>query len=131
MDDEEITELHIRNNNIRGIEVEAITEGSRGVLLSFRDQITGCRLAEDVYNDVGMKVGTVGEEISAEMALAIVKTRVEFCPDSQSSFFKFCLENDSRPAPKKLLHLLLENQNSLLQFAKLKLIYLIIILSFS
>ena len=59
LDDEEVTEIFIRNNNIRGIEVEAITEGTRGVIESLKDRIIGRNLAEDIYDAAGKLIGRI------------------------------------------------------------------------
>ena len=75
LDDEEITELYIRNNNIRGIEVEAITEGRRGVIESLRDRIIGRNLAEDVYNAVGEKIAGINDRITEDLADKICAVR--------------------------------------------------------
>ena len=68
LETDELTELHIRNNNIRGIEVEAITEGSRGVIESLRDRIIGRVLAEDVYDANGKLIGLINETIDEKLA---------------------------------------------------------------
>ena len=60
--DEQLTHLHIRQNTIRGIAVEAITEGRRGVIESLQDRILGRVLAEDVYS---------GEELIAPINTTI------------------------------------------------------------
>ena len=75
LDDEEVTELFIRNNNIRGIEVEAITEGRRGVIESLRDRIIGRNLAEDIYDADGNKIATINERITERLADKICAVR--------------------------------------------------------
>ena len=70
IDDEEVSEFKIRNNNIRGIEVEAILEDTRGnenkkrgVIESLRDRILGRVLAEDVVGSNGEVIGRTNETI--------------------------------------------------------------------
>ena len=75
LDDEEVTELYIRNNNIRGIEVEAITEGRRGVIESLRDRIIGRNLAEDIYDADGSKIASINERITERLADKICGSR--------------------------------------------------------
>ncbi len=45
----DVREVKVRNNNIKGIEVEAITEGS-GVIEALRDRIIGRVAAEDIVD---------------------------------------------------------------------------------
>ena len=75
LDDEEVTEVYIRNNNIRGIEVEAITEGTRGVIESLKDRIIGRNLAEDIYDAEGNLIGRINENIDEKMADKICAVR--------------------------------------------------------
>ena len=75
LDDEEVTEIFIRNNNIRGIEVEAITEGSRGVIESLKDRIIGRNLAEDIYDNEGLLIAGINETIDEKLADAICAIR--------------------------------------------------------
>ena len=72
--DEEVEELYIRNNNIKGIEVEAITEGRRGVIESLRDRIIGRNLAEDIY-DGSEKIASINERITESLADKICAIR--------------------------------------------------------
>ncbi len=74
LDDEEVEELYIRNNNIRGIAVEAITEGRRGVIESLRDRIIGRNLAEDIY-DGEVKIASINERITESLADKICAVR--------------------------------------------------------
>ena len=86
----EESELYIRNNHIRGIEVEAIrevnrekgeyevtggelraVEDNRGVIEPLADRIVGRVLAEDIYDRTGVKIGTLNEAIDAAGARAI------------------------------------------------------------
>lgn len=75
LEDEEVLEFSIRNNNIRGIEVEAITEGRRGVIESLWDRIIGRNLAEDIYDNSGKKIASINERITEELADAICAVR--------------------------------------------------------
>ena len=75
LDDEEVTEIYIRNNNIRGIEVEAITEGTRGVIESLKDRIIGRNLAEDIYDADGKLIGRINENVDEKLADKICAVR--------------------------------------------------------
>ncbi len=71
-------ELKVRNNNVRGIEVEAIKEGD-GVIESLEDRILGRVLAEDiVHPETGEKIASINDSIDAELAkkIAAVRERV-------------------------------------------------------
>ncbi len=72
--DERIAAIQIRHNKIRGIEVEAIKEGSRGVIESLKDRIVGRFLAEEVElsNTEHLKPNTL---ITEELAEAISGVR--------------------------------------------------------
>ena len=74
LESEEVSEIFIRNNNIRGIEVEAITEGSRGIIESLKDRIIGRVLAENVY-DGDKLIGKVNAPIDEALAEKISKVR--------------------------------------------------------
>ena len=68
-------ELYVRNHNIRGIEVEAIKEGS-GIIESLQDRILGRVLAEDIIDpETGEKIAEVNETIDAELADKIAAVR--------------------------------------------------------
>jgi DNA-directed RNA polymerase subunit beta' len=68
-------EVKVRNNNIRGIEVEAIVEGS-GVIEPLKDRIVGRVLAEDIINpETGEKVASINDDIDEKLADEIVKVR--------------------------------------------------------
>ena len=74
---ENVSEVEIRNNNIRGIEVEAITEGSRGVIETLKDRIQGRVLAEDVYDGtklIAAKNSTIDDAIAE--AISEVREKV-------------------------------------------------------
>ena len=86
--DGEAGEIFIRNNNIRGIEVEAITEGSRdeiqfsvdesgielvgessrGVIEPLHDRILGRVLAEDIYSRDGNLIAKINDTIDDALA---------------------------------------------------------------
>ena len=68
-------EVYVRNHNIRGIEVEAIKEGS-GVIESLQDRILGRVLAEDIIDpNTGEKIAEVNETIDSELADKIAAVR--------------------------------------------------------
>ena len=89
--DTEIAEMQIRNNKVRGIEVEAITEANResqelrvtenaievqtdqrGIIEPLRDRILGRVLAEEIYDKSGNKVGSVNDTIDDALADKII-----------------------------------------------------------
>ena len=72
--DSDVAEIFVRNNNVRGIEVEAITEGS-GVIESLEDRIVGRVLAEDIYNGEGELVAGINTDIDKELAKKIASVR--------------------------------------------------------
>ena len=68
-------ELKVRNNNIRGIEVEAIKEG-KGIIESLEDRITGRVLAEDIIDPTtGEKVASLNDAIDEALAKRIAAVR--------------------------------------------------------
>lgn len=68
-------EVKVRNNNIRGIEVEAIKEGN-GVIESLKDRIVGRVVAEDIINpETGEKVALLNQTIDEDLADEICKVR--------------------------------------------------------
>ena len=82
LDAEELSEIRIRNNNIRGIEVEAIredvrnnAEAERGVIESLRDRIVGRVLAEDIYDDSGELIAGINTTIDDKLADRISELR--------------------------------------------------------
>ncbi len=82
LDAEELSEIQIRNNNIRGIEVEAIREDvrgnvetERGTIESLRDRIVGRVLAEDVYTANGELLAGINTTIDDDLAEAISEVR--------------------------------------------------------
>ena len=74
--DSDISEIFVRNNNVRGIEVEAITEGS-GVIESLEDRIVGRVLAEDILDSEGNLVASVNDEIDKVLAKKIAAVRMK------------------------------------------------------
>ena len=64
--DDSIEYLEIRNKAVRGIEVEAIKEGSRGVIESLKERILGRYLAEEV--ELTNRVLPVNTLITEELA---------------------------------------------------------------
>lgn len=68
-------EVKVRNNNIRGIEVQAIKEGA-AVIEQLKDRIVGRVLAEDIVNaETGEKIASLNQEVDEDLAEEIVKTR--------------------------------------------------------
>lgn len=68
-------EVKVRNNNIRGIEVQAIKEGS-AIIEHLRDRIIGRVLAEDIINPAtGEKLASLNQEVDEDLADEIVKIR--------------------------------------------------------
>ena len=68
-------EVSVRNHNIRGIEVEAIKEGS-GIIESLQDRIVGRVLAEDIIDpETGEEIAYINETIDDELADKIAKVR--------------------------------------------------------
>jgi len=68
-------EVKVRNNNVRGIEVEAIKEGN-GIIESLKDRIVGRVLAEDIINEAtGEKVASLNDSITEDLADEICKVR--------------------------------------------------------
>lgn len=73
--DSDLPEIFVRNNNVRGIEVEAITEGS-GVIESLEDRIVGRVLAEDIIDSEGKKIASINDEIDKVLAKKIAAVRI-------------------------------------------------------
>ncbi len=68
-------EVKVRNNNVRGIEVEAIKEGS-GIIESLKDRIVGRVLAEDIIDPAtGEKIASLNQTVTPKLADAICKVR--------------------------------------------------------
>ena len=72
--DSDVGEIFVRNNNVRGIEVEAITEGT-GVIESLEDRILGRHLAEDIFDAAGNKIASVNDMIDKKLAKKIVAVK--------------------------------------------------------
>lgn len=71
----DVREVKVRNNNIRGIEVEAITEGS-GVIEALKDRIVGRFVAEDIVDPkTGELIVKVNDTIDEDLADRIVAVR--------------------------------------------------------
>ncbi len=81
LDDDSVTEIHVRLQKIRGIEVEAIREDTRshdkdkGVIESLADRITGRVLAEDIVDVDGTVIARVNETINDDLADKIASIR--------------------------------------------------------
>jgi len=94
---EDIEELSVRNGNIKGIWVEAISDG--GVIESLRERILGRTLAENIYSGEKL-IGRVNELITEELADAIcavrerVKIRSVLTCRSRSGVCKACYGSD-------------------------------------
>ena len=73
LEDDHVSQIFIRNNNIRSIQVEAITEGN-GVIEPLRDRIIGRVLAEDIYDVRGKLIAKVNDMIDDELADKICAT---------------------------------------------------------
>lgn len=71
----DVREVKVRNNNIKGIEVEAITEGS-AVIEHLKDRIIGRVAAEDIVDpDTGEIIVRLNQELDEELAEKVVKVR--------------------------------------------------------
>ena len=67
--------VHVRNNAVRGIEVEAIKEGN-GVIEALEDRILGRALAENVIDEkTGEVIACVNDEIDEVLAKKIAAVR--------------------------------------------------------
>ncbi|MBR2214662.1 MAG: DNA-directed RNA polymerase subunit beta' [Selenomonadaceae bacterium] len=68
-------EIHVRNNNVRGIEVEAIKEGN-GTIESLEDRIVGRVLAEDIIDPkTKKKIASINDSVDGELAKKIAAIR--------------------------------------------------------
>ena len=72
--DSDVAEIFVRHNNVRGIEVEAITEGT-GVIESLEDRIVGRVLAEDIFDSEGKKIASINDNIDSKLAKKIAAAR--------------------------------------------------------
>ena len=71
----DVREVKVRNNNVKGIEVEAITEGN-GVIEPLRDRIIGRVAAEDITDPkTGEIIVRMNDEINEETADQIAAVR--------------------------------------------------------
>jgi DNA-directed RNA polymerase subunit beta' len=71
----DVREVKVRNNNIKGIEVEAITEGT-GVIEPLKDRIIGRVAAEDITDPAtGEVVVALNQEITEDLADKVAKVR--------------------------------------------------------
>ena len=79
LDDDQIPSITIRHANIRGIEVEAITEDTRvsgrGVIESLEERILGRVLAEDIYDSDGVLIARVNDTIDEALVKKICAVR--------------------------------------------------------
>ena len=75
LESEELSEIFIRNNNIKGIEVEAIREGSSGIIESLQERILGRYLAEDIYDSAGNLIASVNDMVDEPLAEKIASVR--------------------------------------------------------
>ena len=67
--------VYVRNNAVRGIEVEAIKEGN-GIIESLEDRILGRALAEDIIDEnTGEVIACVNDDIDEALAKKIAKVR--------------------------------------------------------
>ena len=72
--DSDVGEIFVRNNNVRGIEVEAITEGT-GVIESLEDRILGRHLAENIFDAEGNQIAAINDMIDKKLAKKIVEVK--------------------------------------------------------
>ena len=68
-------EIRVRNNNVRGIEVEAIKEGD-GIIESLAERIVGRVLAENIDDpETGDRVASINDSVDEALAKRIEKVR--------------------------------------------------------
>ena len=73
--DSDAKEIHIRNNNVRGIEVEAIKEGD-GIIESLAERIVGRFLAENIDDpETGERIASINDMVDEALAKRIEKVR--------------------------------------------------------
>ncbi len=77
--DGSVKELRVRNNDIAGIEVEALTQGKNNetVIETLYDRIVGRNLAEDICDEEGNVLYHINEYVTEDMAEAICKIRTK------------------------------------------------------
>lgn len=68
-------EIRVRNNNVRGIEVEAIKEGD-GIIESLAERIVGRVLAENIDDpETGERIASINDTVDEVLAERIEKVR--------------------------------------------------------
>ena len=73
--DSSAKELRVRNNNVRGIEVEAIKEGD-GIIESLAERIVGRVLAENIDDPAtGERIASINDTVDEALAKRIEKVR--------------------------------------------------------
>ncbi|SFT88566.1 DNA-directed RNA polymerase subunit beta' [Selenomonas sp. GACV-9] len=73
--DSDAKELRVRNNNVRGIEVEAIKEGD-GIIESLAERIVGRVLAENIDDpQTGERIASINDTVNEDLAKRIEKVR--------------------------------------------------------
>ena len=73
--DSDAKEIHIRNNNVRGIAVEAIKEGD-GIIESLAERIVGRFLAENIDDpETGERIASINDMVDEDLAKRIEKVR--------------------------------------------------------
>ncbi|TYZ21630.1 DNA-directed RNA polymerase subunit beta' [Selenomonas ruminis] len=73
--DSSAKELRVRNNNVRGIEVEAIKEGD-GIIESLAERIVGRVLAENIDDpQTGERIASINDTVNEDLAKRIEKVR--------------------------------------------------------
>ena len=79
LSDGTVKEIRIRNNDIAGIEVEAITEGKKNqtVIESLHDRIIGRNLAENILDENGEVLFRINEYVTEDIAERICKLRTK------------------------------------------------------
>ena len=77
LNDETVSHIHIRNNAVRGIVVEPITEGKSGVIEPLHERLIGRVLAEDIYDGETL-IAKINDPIDVVLAkkIAAVRNRV-------------------------------------------------------
>ena len=79
LSDGTVKEIRIRNNDIAGIEVEAITEGKKNqtIIESLHDRIIGRNLAEDILDENGEVLYHINEYVTEPIAERICQLRTK------------------------------------------------------
>lgn len=76
LESDEVPEVRIRQGQVRGIEVEAITEGTSGIIESLKDRILGRVLAENVFDGEKL-IGRVNDNIDENLAERLCAVRAK------------------------------------------------------